>query len=129
ALAWCRDDPGSVEKGLRLAGSLVWFWYFRGYLSEGRGWIESILALPGAEARLWPRAKALSAAGVLAYLQCDYAAARARLEESLGIWREAGEEHKRGVAFVLSFLGLVAMRQGDPNAQQLADESVALFRE
>ena len=129
ALAWSRDEQGEAEGGLRLAGSLVWFWYFRGYLSEGRGWMETMLALPGAEMSGWPRAKALNTAGVMAYLQCDYAAARTRLEESLTIWRTMGDGHTRGTAFALGFLGLVAMRQGNRAARQLAEESVVLFRE
>jgi ATP/maltotriose-dependent transcriptional regulator MalT len=75
------------------------------------------------------RAKALSAAGALAYLQCDYTAARSRLEEGLALWREVGDVHKRGAAFALSFLGLIAMRQGDPRAEAFGEESMAIFRE
>jgi len=31
---------------LRLAGALWWFWYLRGYFSEGKAWLEQVLALP-----------------------------------------------------------------------------------
>jgi non-specific serine/threonine protein kinase len=125
-----QEEEGAIEdaqKALRIGGSLVWFWYFRGYLSEGRGWLARVLALAGSEARNRARAKALGAHGALAYLQSDFTAARALLEESLGIWREL--EDRRGSAFTLTFLGRVAVRQGDLGATQFGEESVALFRE
>jgi predicted ATPase/DNA-binding CsgD family transcriptional regulator len=137
ALAWGihigeaeQEEEGALEnaqKALRIGGSLVWFWYFRGYLSEGRGWLARVLALRGSEARNRARAKALGAHGALAYLQSDFIAARALLEESLGIWRVL--EDRRGSAFTLTFLGRVAVRQGDLEAAQFGEESVALFRE
>jgi non-specific serine/threonine protein kinase len=138
ALAYSRDEPDRPVQGLRLAGSLIWFWYFRGYLTEGRNWLETMLSraecAPGrvrsgdSEIATVACAKALSAAGVLAYLQCDYPAARSRLEEGLALWRDV-QGQKRGEAFALSFLGLVAMRQGDPQAAGFGEQSVALFRE
>jgi non-specific serine/threonine protein kinase len=116
--------------GLRLAGALVWFWYFHGYLSEGRTWLES--ALSRAAAAEHPRrdvalAKALSAAGVLAYIQSDYAVAHTLLEQSLTVWHEL--EDKRGTAFALSFLGRVLSQEGDPLSRDLGERSVQLFRE
>ena len=43
ALSWAleRDD---AELGLRLCVALWWFWFVRGYLSEGRRWLEAVLA-------------------------------------------------------------------------------------
>lgn len=140
ALAWGSriGDSGGAERGkataikdaqkaLRMGGALVWFWYFRGYLSEGRGWLARVLALEGSEARNVAQAKALSAHGALAYLQSNFTAARALLEESLAIWKEL--EDRRGSAFALTFLGRVAVRQGDMGATQFGEESVALFRQ
>ena len=128
ALTWGRtgSTPEVAEMGLRLAGALVWFWYFRGYLSEGRGWLEATLALD-TERNTVARAKALNAAGALAYLQSDFAASRPRLVESLQIWRELGD--KRGTAFALMFLGRLGVRQGDTGGRRLGEESVRLFRE
>jgi predicted ATPase len=39
ALAWCKDNCDTVERGLDLAGCLTLFWLLRGYLGEGsHGW-------------------------------------------------------------------------------------------
>ena len=45
-LSWCVDTPEGVELGAGLAWSLDWFWYRRGYLSEGRLWTKQVLASP-----------------------------------------------------------------------------------
>ena len=42
-LAWA-IERGDAEIGLRLGSALWRFWFFRGHLSEGRGWLESLLA-------------------------------------------------------------------------------------
>ncbi len=129
SLDWGWVSPREADRrlGLRLAGSLVWFWYFRGYLSEGRTWLERMLALEGNSAPTVARAKALSAAGVVAYLQGDYPLARTRLEEGLSMWRTLNDV--RGTAFALTFLGRVAQQLGEPRAGDLGEESAALFRE
>src|SRR5262245_59235405 len=31
---------GDVETGLRLAGALHWFWWFRNHIAEGRTWFD-----------------------------------------------------------------------------------------
>jgi hypothetical protein len=43
---------------LRLAGALRWFWWIRGYLCEGRDWLDSFLGLDAGEggAGSWARA-------------------------------------------------------------------------
>lgn len=131
ALGWGTSDDGRSEDGerqpaLRLAGALVWFWYFRGHLTEGRAWLEKALAVADKDEISVDRAKALSAAGALAYLQSDLASARGRLEESLAIWRELGDA--RGTAFALTFLGRTLSRSGDPKGRAYGEESVELFR-
>ena len=65
ALTWCLAHTERAEWGLRLAGALQWFWYFRGYLSEGREWVEKALAQAGPWRCTAMGAKALNAAGRL----------------------------------------------------------------
>ena len=45
ALTWFADTGDNVSLA-RLAGALYWFWDIRGPLSEGRAWLERVLALP-----------------------------------------------------------------------------------
>ena len=125
ALAWSLEG-GEPEVGLRLAGALWWFCYLHGYYGEGREWLEG--ALEGGEDSPPPlRAKALNGTGVLAFLQCEYGLATARLEEGLALYRELGDE--RGVASALQTLGSIAREQGRyARAQALHGESLSLWR-
>jgi non-specific serine/threonine protein kinase len=129
-LAWSREE-GEEEVGLRLAGSLSWFWYHREYWSEWRGWLDGALAIresTGEPAHTAPRAKALSGGGFLAWMQGDQATARSQLEESVALWREVGD--KQELAQALRFLSGSFESQGDYGAARpLAEESVDLFRE
>ncbi len=127
ALTWSSTACGDAAGGLRLAGALWRFWWVRGYLREGRGWLSVLLATaPGSHAAA-SRAKALNGAGVLAWQQGDNAAARTLHEESLAIQRELNDP--RGIAYSLNNLGTVATSQGDHEAAQaLCEESLAIIR-
>jgi predicted ATPase/class 3 adenylate cyclase len=132
ALSWARER-GEEELGLRLAAAVWRFWWVRGYLSEGRGWLEDPLgaADPGRtrhdlSARV--RARALSAAGYLAAWQGDYGPATAWLERGMAQAREAGD--LRTLAAALNSLGIVASHQRhlDAAAAQIA-ESLEVARQ
>lgn len=115
-----------LELGIRLSGALWLFWEMRGYLSEGRRWLEQALAAEGTTPPA-VRAKAASGAGVLALRQGDYAAATALLEEGLALYRSAGDTG--GAAGALSHLGWVMLDQSDyARAQLLFEESLGLYR-
>ena len=130
ALAWALDS-GETDIGLRLAGALWRFWYVRGYLSEGRGWLERLLQLDAqssTRARDSTRAKALHGAGVLAYYQDDHPRARTLYEESLALWRAI--DGMPGVASALNGLANIAVQQGDyGRAAELHEQSLAIRRE
>ncbi len=117
-----------VEGGLRLCAALQRFWWTRGHLAEGQEWCVRVLGKAGADERTQERANVLNAAGVLAFYQGDYPAARARHEESLAIRRQLGD--RRGVAESLSNLGTAARAQGDVvSARALHEEALAIRRE
>ena len=91
ALAFCRTQPDHCEKALSIVSAIGRFWTVRGYLSEGREWIESLLACaPGGPTEA--KAGAWRTAGQLAYWQGDSAAGRRFGEESLAICRALGDE-------------------------------------
>jgi len=126
ALEWSKVGDASSEIGLRLAAALWRFWNVRGYLREGREWLEGTLA----RARNAPpelRLKALFGTGVLAWSQEDTSAA-GPLEGSLTLARELGD--RRAIADSLRLLALVARDQLDyDRARALGEESLGLFRE
>src|SRR5260370_22808951 len=61
ALAWLIEHQ-EAEFALRFCGALWWFWYLRGYWSEGRRWLEGAIGLAQAEDSTEARARALYAA-------------------------------------------------------------------
>ena len=92
ALAWLAEC-GPAEDGLRLAAALgarVSLWVTRGYLAEGRQRLARLLARPG-DPLSRARARALLAAGTLAWAQGDYAAEQGAAEETLAIYRALGD--------------------------------------
>jgi predicted ATPase/DNA-binding CsgD family transcriptional regulator len=131
AALWWSVEQGetgySMEMALRLSGALKLFWVVRGHWSEGRKALKRVLAgSKGAGASM--RAKALGAAGYLAFDQGDLDRAEALHEESLALCRELGDT--RGIAHNLNLLGRVAMdRSNYTAARLLEEEALALFRE
>ena len=126
ALTWS-IQAAETEMGLRLAGALWRFWWVRGYLSDGRGWLEDLLARRG-EASTAVRAKGLRGAGVLAWQQGDYGWATALHEEQLALCQDLGD--RRGIANALLDLGEAARAQGDyERARALYEEALALHRD
>ena len=126
ALQWALDGD-QVEAGLRLAGGLYRFWNIRGYMGEGRRWLEQLIAKGGRAAPSW-RAKALHSAGSLACVQRDYEPARAFLEEGLALKRTLGD--KQSMALSLNNLGSVAVLQGQhQQAHLFFEESLDIKRE
>jgi predicted ATPase/DNA-binding SARP family transcriptional activator/DNA-binding CsgD family transcriptional regulator len=126
ALSWVLQREGG-EHGLRFGGALWRFWHARGYISEGLGWLESILASSGPQVTP-PRVKALEGMGWFLQFQGDHELARATYEEMLKLSRELGD--KGNVATALNSLGTVAAQQGDnERAKTLLKENLAVIRE
>ena len=125
ALRWGleRGDPTA----LGVAAALEGFWELRGRFSEGRTWLEGLLAGSGGTAPAPVRAKALRAAAILAQRQGDYGPAQSLHTESLALAREAGDE--RGVAAAVHGLGNVAALRGDlAGARACYEEALGIGR-
>jgi predicted ATPase/DNA-binding CsgD family transcriptional regulator len=126
ALLWFAEQ-GDTERALRLGGALWWFWWIRGYVSEGRNFLQQAQSA-GEEVAAAVRAKALNAAGTLAVMQGNFDETEALCSASLALFRAAGE-NQRSVA-PLWMLGYVSMEQSEyERARQLTEEALTLARQ
>ena len=125
ALGWSLDQQ-EAETAARIGAGIFRFWLLRGYISEGRLWMER--ALSGFSEKNAVRAKALNVAVVLTIQQDDYKRAKTLAEESLDLCRELADRKETGYA--LNTLGWLAHNEGDyAGAVTFFEESLALFRE
>jgi tetratricopeptide (TPR) repeat protein len=125
ALRWCAAS-GDAEHSLRLGTALGQFWNLRGYLSEGRRWLEDALALSN-DSSAAVRAAAHLQAAWLAHDQMDNERALALGQESLTLYRALDDN--LGIAKVLHFFGSAAGLAGDQQqAVALLEESLALYQ-
>jgi DNA-binding CsgD family transcriptional regulator len=109
-------ESQEVVKAFRL-GSNIWkAWWRWGYLSQGRQWLNKILALPDADTKI-----------DLAMYQSDYPTAKTYFEQSLEIWRERG--NSLGLGRVISGLAGTYRSLGDYElALKLNYECIELYR-
>lgn len=128
ALSFCQEASDGAEPGLRLGSALWVFWADRGYLREGLEHLHRLLlhaeTLPPSEQHV----NVLNGAGVLTYLQSDYAAASALHEKSLAMAGVLG--YRKGMAGARNGLGNAAMDLADyARARTNYEESLAIQRE
>ena len=91
ALVYCATEPGEAENGLRIVNGLFLFWISRGLLTEGRLWIDRVLAAQGDEPTPL-RAKALAAATLLAANQGDVETGAALIAQAYDIAAQLGDQ-------------------------------------
>jgi predicted ATPase len=138
ALDYYLSHAEGAERGLLLAGSLWRFWEIRGYIVEGRTWLERALERR-AEAPPSSRWLPLHGAGNLAAYQGDYETAQSCYRESLHLLQSllpgledpaALRSTQRGIANSLTNLGHTALLQGDyEQAVQFTQEALAIHRQ
>ena len=127
ALRWLMEQK-ERELLLRLCTALYWFWSVRGHLGEGRQWLAR--ALVGSEhVSKAVRAKALTAAGALAYNEDEHEQGELLCNESLLLYRELGDKH--GCAVSLYWLGQASCWTKHDYAMSTAQaqEALHLFEE
>jgi predicted ATPase/class 3 adenylate cyclase len=107
AIDWAIGS-GEADLGLRMAAALWRFWHQRGPLWEGRKALHQLLALPGSSRET--RARALSAAGGLAWWDGDFVASRRHFEDGLALF--AADEGSTDRARALYDLGLTLVWSG-----------------
>lgn len=127
ALSWT-EETENTEMGLRIGAALWRFWAVRGHLREGCQRLQRLLDRPAAQPRTKARARALNAVGTLLHETSSFDEARTRLEESLSIWRDLGNESE--MATTLNNLGWVALQTGGyDQAQAQSEEALSLCRQ
>ncbi len=129
AIVWLSSGDDSTM-ALRLAGAIWWFCFLRGHYREERERLTRLLDqvdAAGIEVQLPVRAKALLAAGALAWKREELPLARRLLEESITIGRQLGDPAEAGWSLV--FLGHTAGSQGDfALGERCVKEAADLFR-
>src|SRR5215472_10036769 len=88
ALGWSLEHQ-EAETAAQIGASIRLFWLLRGYMSEGRLWMERALA--GFSEKNVVRAQTLNVAVVLTIQQDDYKRAKTLAEESLELCRELAD--------------------------------------
>ncbi len=124
ALRWSLDQVrpdgteavAEPEAGLRLSGALGYFWYVRGYHSEGRRWLEEALGRAsrdrnGAGLDSAARTRALIAAGPLLMVQAEYVRSRFVLTEALALAEQ--RQDPAAIAEATTYLGHATVVAGD----------------
>jgi non-specific serine/threonine protein kinase len=111
ALRWL-SSRGEYGLALRLAAALGYFWWARGYYSEGRRFLEDLVErAPQGSASPGNRALALGWLGVLLLVQGETGRARGALDDALAAARSADDP--RIVTVALLCQGLHARLTGE----------------
>jgi predicted ATPase len=128
ALSYSAEAGFDAESRLRLVGSLWQFWFMRGHLSEGR---RHLFAAVGDRASAgFPelRARSLMGAGILAFEQGDYDAARPLWEEAMTVYEHADDG--AGISRATDALANLAHVHGDyATARPLYERSIEISRQ
>lgn len=123
AIRWYLDHE--PDAGLRLAGSMSYYWQIRGRYVEWHRSLDDLLARAPAHTRA--RAKALAMAARGASWRSELELAERLGQEALELARELGEE--RLVALSSSELGFPVLLRGNvQQAQVLVDQGLELSR-
>ncbi|MDV7357571.1 protein kinase [Rhodococcus oxybenzonivorans] len=116
------ENPGI---GLTIAAALQPFWQARGLFSEGRRWLDRLLAAPWKTPTV-ERVKALHAHSVLAELQGDLTAASASVAEARMVAQRVSDS--TADAFVARAEGTLALYRGDfARARSLLETAIEKF--
>lgn len=119
ALEWSAGSPAQIGAAAELASLLRYHWVAGGFLSDGRRWLDQILAGPlesGVQ-----RGNALWVAAWIALMQGDREAAAHHLAECKSVAAEL--QDRRLAAHATQWLGILQLFSGETQA------AIGLFRE
>jgi predicted ATPase/DNA-binding CsgD family transcriptional regulator/transcriptional regulator with XRE-family HTH domain len=126
ALRWSinRDE---FEDGFRVAAAMQGLWYVRGFLTEGRAWLNELLDRAGSAAETVLGGRAVGGAARLAFMQGDMATASLLAERCWEIAERLADE--RGIALAAIRRAVVARGQGNvERARELSEEALRRSR-
>ena len=128
ALEWSLSDEGDLDIAFRVANSLRSFWHLRAHHAEGVRWLERALRATHSGVPPTTRAAGLNALGTLCFFAHEYDRAALYLEDSLALYREAGD--LPCVLDVINSLGNATWALGDRRrTARLRDEALTLARQ
>ncbi|MET8763611.1 LuxR C-terminal-related transcriptional regulator [Lentzea sp. NPDC004782] len=123
ALKHCLTTPGESQAGLRMATALYYFWFGCGLRSEGRHWLDEMLALDDSLSRAG--ATALCAAADLAAVQDPVAAIE--MATKCRRWAQSHDDQTM-LAHALFALGTAEWSADNlPRGRALLEEALNLF--
>jgi diguanylate cyclase (GGDEF)-like protein len=126
AMKWALETA-ALDSAALIGVGLWRYWRNGAHISEGREWLNRLLAAPE-PVRDDVRARLLHAAALLAATQDDYGTARVLASQSLELAKDVGDAAT--VAQAINALGFAAMGAGDyAQAQTLFEQSLTLWHE
>ena len=128
AFDWAQSS-GDAIRAMCLAAAFWRFWQMRGHLREGRARLDAILGMDETRKHPMERARALEAAGGIAYWQGDMTACQAYYDECLELTRIHGSRLELANALYNDSFPSNVTKSDVPKAVSLLEQSVAIFRE
>jgi len=128
ALRWSLESgefAALAQPVVQMIAYLTWFWYRRGYLSEGRRWAGQILDQPDLAGQPAGLALVLQSSALLAMWQGDLVTAREHCDKALTLIRQV--EDTQSLPIITMNTGVVYLNMGrDTAAHPLLEEAQSL---
>ena len=125
AMSWLVEQD-QVESAIHLSWATWRFWWLRGHAEELASYGDIVAKSESMPPQL--RALALSGTGFGLFARGDHATAQPLLEQSLPLYRQAGD--LLGAATAAGMLGhLLALQHQDAHASELLEQTLAPLRE
>jgi non-specific serine/threonine protein kinase len=125
ALGFAVEHPEHVRTGLRIAGSLVFFWGPTAAMREGRSWLVRLLEADRGE----PSAERSRALSSLAMMMVATGSTEGGVEVAREALYLARSENPERLPRVLRDVGMLLLPHGDPGVVPALEESLAFARE
>jgi predicted ATPase/DNA-binding CsgD family transcriptional regulator len=128
ALSWALESK-RIEAGLRLASALTYFWEIRGYVQEGLGWMERLLAEADERIPLEVHVNALVFATFHYMLLGNALAATTCARKAVDLAEASADADSPMLAFARDGLASAAKAAGDfQTAFDITEQNIRFYR-